>query len=155
MTRAILIRHGKTSWNQSRRIQDGNDTVLDEEGEHQCRCLADRLKNEKIAAVYSSPMSRAMGTAQAIASAHRLEAIEEPEFREMNCGTLEGAETKDAGLRLQQLARGASSRHMDVDESDAMRRSIEQANYYNKSKAAKKPGIGRTAPLWKKLKSRR
>ncbi len=109
MTRVILIRHGKTSWNQSRRIQGGNnDTVLDEEGKHQCHCLAERFKNEKIVAVYSSSMSRAMGTAEAIADSHNLEVIRETAFREINCGTLEGAETRDIGSRLQKLVNGGN-----------------------------------------------
>ena len=109
MTKVILIRHGQTSWNQSRRIQGGNnDTVLDEEGERQCRCLAQRLKKENIEAVYSSPLSRAMGTAQWIAGGHNLDVIEEPAFREMNCGTLEGAEIRDIGSRLQKLVNGGN-----------------------------------------------
>ncbi len=109
MTRVRLIRHGQTSWNQSRRIQGGNnDTILDEEGERQCRCLAERLKRENINAVYSSPLGRAMGTAQWIAYGHNLEVIEEPAFREMNCGTLEGVEISDIGSRLQKLARGGN-----------------------------------------------
>jgi alpha-ribazole phosphatase len=104
VTKVILIRHGQTSWNQSRRIQGGNnDTVLDGEGKRQCRCLAERLKKEKISAVYSSPMNRAMDTAQWIADSHNLDVIEEPAFREMNCGALEGAETEDIGSRLQKL----------------------------------------------------
>lgn len=107
MTKVILIRHGRTSWNQSRRIQGGNkDTVLDEAGALECRSLAQRLKTEAIEAVYSSPLSRAMGTAQWIADDHDLDVIEEPAFREMNCGTLEGAEIKDIGSRLQQLVNG-------------------------------------------------
>jgi broad specificity phosphatase PhoE len=109
VTKVILIRHGQTSWNQSRRIQGGNnDTVLDEEGKRQCRCLAERLKKENINAVYSSPMNRAMGTAQWIAESHNLDVIEEPAFREMNCGSLEGAETGDIGSRLQKLVMGGS-----------------------------------------------
>lgn len=109
MTKVILIRHGQTSWNQSRRIQGGNnDIVLDEEGTRQCRCLAERLKKENINAVYSSPMNRAMGTAQWIADSHNLDVIEEPAFREMNCGSLEGAETGDIGSRLQKLVMGGS-----------------------------------------------
>jgi broad specificity phosphatase PhoE len=109
VTKVILIRHGQTSWNQSRRIQGGNnDTVLDEEGERQCRCLAERLKKENIKAVYSSPLSRAMGTAQWIADGHNLDVIEEPAFREMNCGTLEGAEIRDIGSRLQKLVKGGN-----------------------------------------------
>ncbi len=65
MTKVILIRHAQTSWNQSRRIQGGdNDTVLDEEGKRQCRALAERLGKEDIDAVYSSPLSRAIATAR-------------------------------------------------------------------------------------------
>ena len=109
MTKLILVRHGQTSWNQSRRMQGGNqDTVLDAEGERQCRCLAQRLKKENIQVVYSSPLSRAMGTAQWIAGSHDLDVIEEPAFREMNCGTLEGAEIKDIGPRLQELINGGN-----------------------------------------------
>jgi alpha-ribazole phosphatase len=109
VTKVILIRHGRTSWNQSSRIQGGNnDTVLDEEGERQCRFLADRLKKENIEAVYSSPLSRAMCTAQWIADTHDLDVIEEPAFREMDCGTLEGAEIRDIGSRLQKLVQGGN-----------------------------------------------
>ncbi|MFH1605281.1 MAG: histidine phosphatase family protein [Pseudomonadota bacterium] len=109
MTKVILIRHGQTSWNLSRRVQGGNnDTVLDEEGERQCRHLAQRLKKEDIKAVYSSPLSRAMGTAQWIADDHNLDVIEEPAFREMDCGALEGAEIGDIGSRLQKLINGGN-----------------------------------------------
>jgi len=109
VTKVLLIRHAQTSWNQSRRVQGGNnDTVLDAEGDRQCRFLTQRLKKEDIKAVYSSPLSRAMGTAQWIADSHGLEVIAEPAFREMDCGTLEGAEIDDIGSRLQMLIQGGS-----------------------------------------------
>ncbi len=109
MTKVILIRHGQTSWNQSRRMQGGNnDTVLDAEGDRQCRCLAQRLKKEDIKAVYSSPLNRAMGTAQWIAEGHDLDVIVEPALREIDCGTLEGAGIEDIGSRLQKLIQGGN-----------------------------------------------
>ena len=109
MTKIILIRHAQTSWNQSRRIQGGdNDTVLDEEGKRQCSSLAERLRKENIDAVYTSPLSRALATARWIADGRNLEVIEEPAFREMNCGTLEGAEIADIGSRLQRLVNGGN-----------------------------------------------
>ncbi len=108
-TNVILIRHAQTSWNQSRRIQGGDvDIVLDEEGERQCHCLADRLQKENIEAVYSSPLARAMATARRIADRHDVPVLEEPAFREMNCGTLEGAAMADIGARLQKLVKGGS-----------------------------------------------
>lgn len=107
MTNVILVRHAQTSWNQSRRIQGGdNDTVLDETGERQCRSLAERLKKEKIDAVYSSPLSRAIATARWIARDRGVDVIEESAFREMSCGALEGREIADIGSRLQRLLRG-------------------------------------------------
>ena len=107
MTRVILIRHGQTSWNESRRIQGGNNDIsLNQEGERQCRCLSERLKKENIEAVYSSPMTRALGTAQRIADDHGLEVIQEPALREIDCGTMEGTASRDVGSRLQLLVKG-------------------------------------------------
>lgn len=109
MLRIFLIRHGQTSWNESRRLQGGNsDTLLNDEGERQGRCLAERLRKEEVKAVYSSPMSRAVSTAKLIAASHNLELIPEPDFREINCGTLEGAALREIGSRLQQMVRGGS-----------------------------------------------
>ena len=109
MTNVILVRHAQTSWNQSRRIQGGdNDIVLDETGQSQCRSLAERLKKEKIDVVYSSPLARAIATARWIADAHNVDVIEEPAFREMSCGTLEGMEIADIGCRLQKLVDGGN-----------------------------------------------
>ncbi|OGP84025.1 MAG: hypothetical protein A2V87_04185 [Deltaproteobacteria bacterium RBG_16_58_17] len=109
MTRVILIRHGQTSWNESRRIQGGNnDIALNQEGERQCHCLSERLKKEDIKAVYSSPMTRAMSTAQWIADCHRLEVIQEPALQEIDCGTMEGEEIKEVGSRLQLLLKGGN-----------------------------------------------
>lgn len=109
MLRVILIRHGQTGWNQERRLQGGgSDTVLNEEGERQCRCLSEKLTAEKIVAVYSSPMSRAIGTAKVIAGCHGLEVIPEPALQEINCGSMEGALIKEIGSKLQQLVRGGN-----------------------------------------------
>jgi broad specificity phosphatase PhoE len=107
LTRVILIRHGQTSWNESRRIQGGNNDIeLNQEGERQCHCLSERLKNEDIKAVYSSPMTRALRTARWIADDHHLEVIQESALREIDCGTMEGEEIREVGSRLQLLLKG-------------------------------------------------
>ncbi|MFH1639056.1 MAG: histidine phosphatase family protein [Chloroflexota bacterium] len=108
MVRIILVRHAQTTWNQSHRIQGGNsDTQLNDAGDWQCRCLAERLKREKVQAVYSSPLSRAIHTARAIAECHGLEVETDTALREINCGTMEGKSTRDIGERLQKLVKGA------------------------------------------------
>ena len=104
MIQVILVRHGETDWNKSRRIQGGNsDTPLNERGREQAKALALRLKQEEIGAIYSSPLQRALHTAQAIAYHHQLEVQIEPSLQEINVGKLEGVEINSLGKRLDEL----------------------------------------------------
>ncbi len=66
-TRIIAIRHGETAWNVDTRLQGHIDIGLNERGQWQAQRAADALADEDIAAIYSSDLSRASATAQAIA----------------------------------------------------------------------------------------
>ena len=66
-TRIIAIRHGETAWNVDTRLQGHLDIGLNERGQWQARRAAEALADEDIAAIYSSDLSRASATAQAIA----------------------------------------------------------------------------------------
>lgn len=104
MVQVILVRHGETDWNRVRRVQGGNsDTLLNKAGKQQAEALALRLKQERVQAVYSSPLQRALDTAQAIARHHQLEVKVEPALREVNVGQLEGVEVGLLGKRLDEL----------------------------------------------------
>ncbi len=104
MLQVILVRHGETDWNRSRRVQGGNsDTLLNEVGEEQAARLALRLRQERIQAIYSSPLQRALDTAQAIARYHQMEVHIEPDLRELNVGELEGVLVSKLGKRLDEL----------------------------------------------------
>jgi len=67
MTTIILVRHGTTAWNHERRYQGQLDIPLDQTGEQEAIVVAQRLKNEKLDAIYSSQLSRAARTAEIIA----------------------------------------------------------------------------------------
>ncbi|WP_337019427.1 histidine phosphatase family protein, partial [Oceanobacillus massiliensis] len=67
MTEIGLIRHGSTAWNKERRAQGSSDIPLDEEGLMQAKLVAERLSAEKWDVMYSSDLSRARQTAEAIA----------------------------------------------------------------------------------------
>jgi len=56
----------------------------------QAERIASLLKDQRIAAIYSSPMKRALDTAQAICQACRLEVNLAPELKEIDAGELEG-----------------------------------------------------------------
>lgn len=86
----ILVRHGETVHNVAGIAQGWNDSALSEAGEEQVRRLAERLARQKIGAIYSSPLSRAMATARAIAATTGLQINIVDELREMNYGGWEG-----------------------------------------------------------------
>lgn len=65
-TRIIAIRHGETAWNVDTRLQGHLDIGLNARGQWQAQRAGEALSDEDIAAVYSSDLSRASATAQAI-----------------------------------------------------------------------------------------
>jgi len=86
----ILVRHGETVHNVAGIAQGSNDSALSENGLAQVRSLAARLRNAGANALYSSPLGRALSTAQTIAEAVGLEVITIEELREMSYGRWEG-----------------------------------------------------------------
>ena len=103
-TRVILVRHGETDWNKERRIQGGSSNPpLNERGREQAEGLALRLRQDKIQAIYSSPLQRSLDTAKAIAHYHRLEVDVEPSLREIEAGELEGVTLAELGKHFSEL----------------------------------------------------
>jgi broad specificity phosphatase PhoE len=86
----ILVRHGETVNNVAGIAQGWGDSRLSERGEQQVAQLAQRLKGFAPDAIYSSPLQRALTTAEAIARATGLEVRIIDELREMNYGRWEG-----------------------------------------------------------------
>jgi len=104
LLRVILVRHGETDWNQERRVQgSGSDRALTETGKQQVESIGLRLKQERIQAIYSSPLRRALDTAQAIAHHHQVEVQIEPSLNEIYAGELEGIPIEKIGSYLNQL----------------------------------------------------
>ena len=104
MVKVILVRHGETDWNEARRIQGGSsNTPLNERGRKQAEGLALRLRQEKLQAIYASPLQRSLDTAKAIAYYHQLEVGIEPSCREIAAGQLEGVFTSELGKRLSEF----------------------------------------------------
>lgn len=71
-TRLFLIRHGATVLTAEDRFAGAIDVPLSDEGRNQARRLALRLQGERIAAVYASPLGRALETARIVAEPHHL-----------------------------------------------------------------------------------
>lgn len=86
----ILVRHGATDWNLQGRCQGSSDRHLSEVGVRQAEQIAERLRVEGIAAVYSSSLQRARQTAEHISRPHSLPVLIEDAVRELDHGDLEG-----------------------------------------------------------------
>lgn len=69
ITRIVLIRHGQTEWNRVERFGGRIDVPLNEQGHLQAQAVARRLFSWHIDGLYSSPLTRALQTAQPIAEA--------------------------------------------------------------------------------------
>jgi broad specificity phosphatase PhoE len=73
MLEIILARHGETDWNVAEVFRGRIDVELNETGIKQAELLGKYLSNVKIDAIYSSPLKRAIKTAEAIAGYQALE----------------------------------------------------------------------------------
>ena len=67
MVELILARHGETGWNVEKRYRGRTDVNLDEVGIKQAELLGKYLSNRELQAIYSSPLKRAIDTANIIA----------------------------------------------------------------------------------------
>ncbi len=90
MLKIYLVRHGATIWNAEQRIQGHTDVPLNETGLEQSRRIAQRLKDQKIDAVWSSDLTRARVTAEILAEPHGLTVNTTPLLRERRFGDWEG-----------------------------------------------------------------
>ena len=86
----VLVRHGETEHNLLGIAQGWQDSELSERGRSQVAKLAARLQAFGSDAIYSSPLSRALATAEAIRAVTGLEITVLDELKEMNYGGWEG-----------------------------------------------------------------
>jgi probable phosphomutase (TIGR03848 family) len=86
MTKFLLIRHALTD-SVGKRLSGRTPGVpLNAEGQAQAQQLAIRLADMPIAAIYSSPLARAVQTAAPIAAQHDLETSISEDFLELDFG---------------------------------------------------------------------
>lgn len=90
VTRLFLVRHGQSAGNAAGRFGGHSPTPLSELGKRQAEITAKTLARERIEAIYSSDLLRAVQTAQPLAAILDLPVISTSAFRERKVGVLEG-----------------------------------------------------------------
>ena len=90
ITKLYLIRHGQSAGNAEGRFGGHSPTPLSELGIEQAKLTAAALAEEKIHAIYSSDLHRAVQTAEPLAKLLDLPIIKTDAFRERHVGVLQG-----------------------------------------------------------------
>ena len=94
----FLTRHGETFWNVKHLMQGTTDTKLSEKGIEEGEKLAKRLRRQHFDHIYTSPLSRALTTAKAVARYHPDTPFEVTDaLIERNFGEFEGHTKKEIG----------------------------------------------------------
>lgn len=92
----LLIRHGENDWVKSRRLAGRLPGVhLNEKGQAQANQLAEELAATQISAIYSSPLERAVETAEPLAQSKGLEIQIHPGLNEIDFGRWAGKNLND------------------------------------------------------------
>ena len=128
MTTVILVRHGATVWNETKRAQGQADIPLSPRGEAQARRIAHDLADLRIQGVYSSDLERAVETGRPIAERHGLEIATDPGWREIDQGEWTGLTTDEIKRRWPDLwgaARHYSARPGGESPEDVRTRALD------------------------------
>jgi probable phosphoglycerate mutase len=94
-TRLYLVRHGATPLTAEDRFSGAANVFLSEEGRAQVERLAQRLADDNISAIYTSPLDRTMETANILAKPHGLTPFQQDGLREISHGHWEGLSRKE------------------------------------------------------------
>lgn len=95
MTEIILVRHGETEWNTSDVFRGRIDIGLSETGLKQAALLGEYLRNIEVEAIFSSPLKRALSTAEAINHYHNLKIETTDGLIDYNFGEWQGMSRHD------------------------------------------------------------
>jgi probable phosphoglycerate mutase len=91
----LVVRHALNDWVGDRLAGWTPDVHLNDKGRAQAEALAQRLADKPISAIYSSPLERAVETAQIIASPHNLEVQIREGVSEVRYGEWTGQSLKE------------------------------------------------------------
>lgn len=86
----LIVRHGKTNWNKEKRAAGLSNVALNQDGIEQAQNLRDKLKDTNIDIIISSPLIRAIKTAEIINENYNLDIIVDEGATERNLGIYEG-----------------------------------------------------------------
>ena len=135
-----VTRHGQTDYNKKRMMQGRSDIPLNEVGIAQATARRKMLGDIKFDAVYSSPLIRAVKTAQIIGNVSEEEIIKDERIIEANFGKYELMNYYGTGIpmmlywsfpELFKAPKGVETIQEMIDRTSSFLKELEQKDYEN------------------------
>ena len=135
-----LTRHGQTDYNKKRMMQGRSDIPLNEVGIAQATARRKTLGDIKFDAVYSSPLIRAVKTAQIIGNVSEEEIIKDERIIEANFGKYELMNYYATGIPMMaywtlpevfKAPEGVETIQEMIDRTSSFLKELEQKDYEN------------------------
>ena len=135
-----VTRHGQTDYNKKRMMQGRSDIPLNEVGIAQATARRKMLGDIKFDAVYSSPLIRAVKTAQIIGNVSEEEIIKDERIIEANFGKYELMNYYGTGIpmmlywsfpELFKAPEGVETIQEMIDRTSSFLKELEQKDYEN------------------------
>lgn len=144
MEELFLVRHGETVWNEERRYISFTDLSLSKRGREQANRLAERLVEEPIEVIFSSPLKRCLETAEIIASKFNLEVVTFPELREVDFGEWEGLTYAEIKGRFGDLIDRwlEDANLVDIPAGESWKDIVDRASFFLSQTAAAQQKVG-------------
>src|SRR3954454_14944883 len=98
--RGVLLRHGRTEWNASGRVQGQMDSALDGIGRAQAEAAAVAVAPMRPDVIVTSDLSRALDTANAVAAEAGVDPAVDERLREIYLGSWQGLTRTEARERF-------------------------------------------------------
>ena len=114
MTKLLLVRHGESEFNHAGRFAGFSDVDLTDTGRWQVERLRERIAEEKIDAVYSSDLKRAVRTAEIAMEGRGIPITTCAEVREINYGEVDGLPFSEIKARYPDLAKQLSTSELEL-----------------------------------------
>lgn len=118
-TEICVVRHGETDWNAAGILQGWRDVPINATGRQQAQALAQSFASCGFASVYSSPLVRALETAQIIAAALGLSSpVCHEGLKERNFGSVQGVPKAELAAQRPEVHRQIIERNPAGDFPD-------------------------------------
>jgi phosphoserine phosphatase len=99
MTKIYIVRHGETQWNKEEIFRGRKDIPLNEMGQKQAEMVGLCFRDKGINRIVSSPLTRAVQTAEAISRTTGVAVESTEKFTDINFGAWEGLPLREVEER--------------------------------------------------------